>query len=201
MRLSQDTLNLLVSCLPYSRTWTIGVCLFTSIDTDHPTLVWDVVAFDEVGSRKDHNGMSLQSPRVALSAIKSNIIPYQRAPTGHRRPHRCLLLPEEPCFCPRRPSMARPQRTAPPPHVVAQARAASQGGLKPPQKTGRRVTFAQAPSRAIARPPIALHLPLIFRLRADRCISLGESGAGHELGCTPGCGTCAPQKRRVMCLR
>ncbi|KAL1700166.1 P-loop containing nucleoside triphosphate hydrolase protein [Schizophyllum commune] len=86
-----------------------------------------------------------------------------------------LLLPP-------RPSMARPQRTAPPPHVVAQARAASQVGLKPPQKTGRRVTFAQAPSRAFARPLIALHLPLIFRLRADRCISLGESGAGHELG-------------------
>ncbi|KAL1760090.1 P-loop containing nucleoside triphosphate hydrolase protein [Schizophyllum commune] len=93
--------------------------------------------------------------------------------------------------------MARPQRTAPPPHVVAQARAASQGGLEPPQKTGKRVTFAQAPSRAFARPPIALHLPLIFRLRADRCIALGESGAGHELGCTPGCGTCALQKRRM----
>ncbi|KAL1668038.1 P-loop containing nucleoside triphosphate hydrolase protein [Schizophyllum commune] len=116
-------------------------------------------------------------------------------PIDERLPDIAGLI--EPCFCPRRPSMARPQRTAPPPHVVAQVRAASQGGLKPPQKTGRRVTFAQAPSRAFARPPMALHLPLIFRLRADRCIALGESGAGHELGCTPGCGTCAPQKRRA----
>uniref|UniRef100_D8PRM1 Uncharacterized protein n=2 Tax=Schizophyllum commune (strain H4-8 / FGSC 9210) TaxID=578458 RepID=D8PRM1_SCHCM len=94
--------------------------------------------------------------------------------------------------------MARPQRTASPPHVVAQARVASQGGLKPLQKTGRTVTFAQAPSRAFARLAIALHLPLIFRLRTDRCISLGESGVGHELGCTPGCGTCA-LKRSGLC--
>ncbi|KAL1691729.1 P-loop containing nucleoside triphosphate hydrolase protein [Schizophyllum commune] len=101
-------------------------------------------------------------------------------PIDERLPDIAGLI--EPCFCPRRPSMARPRRTAPPSHVVAQVRAASQGGLKPPQKTGRRVTFAQAPSRAFARPPMALHLPLIFRLRADRCIALGESGAGHELG-------------------
>ena len=141
--------------------------------------------------------------RLVCLLVRSSPTSY---PIDERLPDIAGLIgafscPKSPASAPKTIDGVRPQRTAPPPHVVAQARAASQGGLEPPQKTGKRVTFAQAPSRAFARPPIALHLSLIFRLRADRCISLGESGAGHELGCTPGCGTCALQKRRVMCLR